>query len=764
MLGARTPTPPSAQPLLNVRVLVRGVLRHRWWILLVWIVGSALGLAFAYVYLEPKYEAVSIIQVDPVVSNPFTTQHVGGGRDGTFLETQRQLITSGNTLLAAAEDPKIVGFPIIRESTDVLMALRRALDVRIVPNSSLIQVSMRSRNSEEAAAVVNAVVNAYLKADAERSANVNRQQIDRLTEFSKQLKAQVEERRKAWLELAARGNAEPIPPPTMATGAEGSGATVTRQSVTIEEYGKIREQLVTVNIDLAEAEARLENLQRRDRDRQRTEAMAASRAAPEAGASSLEQQLAWRLREDGDLYALRAEYEELERKVTSASRVSRQPANEPAVKLLKARQREIVDRYHQLYQEKLDQLRLLAEQRSMSGTLVAGDPTATPLDEAMAQVGALQATKRKLDSMLAQLDVVNRQQGTDAVQASFIEADLEQIRGMLTAVENRLEVLRYETRGQSRIVLIDEARATKAPESDKRPKVLAAVPFFVLFSVLGAFTALEVRSRRVDRPEDLSRWAQAEVFAIPELPQLQLASSSGLLARRRRRSPDEVIEEFAHRIDHLRVALCGDAVETGWGRCMMISSAVTGEGKTTLSAQLGARCADSGLSTVLIDADLRWAALGRVFDIADAPGLSDVLAGEQTLEQVLIDLPQIGGCKLLAAGTPVENPGRLLQGAQLRTTIERLRRGFDVVIIDTPPLLPVPDGLVLGRWTDGVILATRHDESRLPLLERARQLLQNAGLPLLGIALNGARPSAGSAYANYAFQYRSRQASAASDG
>ena len=131
-----------------------------------------------------------------------------------------------------------------------------------------------------------------------------------------------------------------------------------------------------------------------------------------------------------------------------------------------------------------------------------------------------------------------------------------------------------------------------------------------------------------------------------------------------------------------------------------------------------------------------------------------MLRGQALLEDVLIDLPQVGGCKLLAAGGPVANSGRVFQGPRLRETIERLRRSFDVVLIDTPPILPVPDALILGRWADGVLLATRHDESRLPLLERAQHLLQNAGLPLLGVVINGIRPS-NLNYPSYAFQYQS---------
>ncbi len=743
-----------AGPPLNPRVLVRGVLRHWWQILTLWVIGSAAAAGFIYLKFKPSYEAMSLLRVDPVGADPFSTVV---SHDPTFLETQVQLITSTNVLLAASKDPEVAGFPIIRLSPDVVTAIRLELIVGIVPGSNLIRISMSSSSSEEAAGVVNAVVDAYLKADSDWSESINEDQIKRLTEFHEQLKEQVETKQKEWMSLAANGNFEPAGGlVTEATGTLGGQAQTqartpaSRLSVTIDEYRKIREQLVGVNIDLVEAEAHLEARRRDQAVRERGRSVSAS-ASPGGIGSSIE----WQLRQDGDLAALRAQIDEAGRQVAAASRLARHPRNEVSVKRFRANQQALVERYNRLHAEKLEQLRRLAAQpAAQPGPANVAAPVDRTLEEAAARVDTLRATKARLESMLAQLDVINRQQGTDAVKIAFLQADLQQLRSMQAVVDRRLEALHYESRGRSQILKIDEAMPTKAPISDKRPKLLAMAPLGVLFSVLGLFTLLEIRSRRVDCPDDLSRRVQTEVYAIPPLPRPQPVAGVGRLNRRPPPDPGEQLEEFAHRIDHLRVALCGDAADPGWGRCVMITSAVGGEGKTTLAAQLAARCADAGLATLLIDADLRRASLGRVFDLAESAGLSEVLRGEAALESVLVDLPQVSGCKLLAAGGPVTNPGRVLEGPRLRETVERLRRSFDVILIDTPPILPVPDALILGRWADGVLLATRHDESRLPLLERARRLLDNAGLPLLGVAINGVRPS-GMHYPSYAYQYQS---------
>jgi len=152
--------------------------------------------------------------------------------------------------------------------------------------------------------------------------------------------------------------------------------------------------------------------------------------------------------------------------------------------------------------------------------------------------------------------------------------------------------------------------------------------------------------------------------------------------------------------------------------------------------------------TLLIDADLRRPSLGELLEVPEGPGLVDVLAGEVEPEAAMVVIGNAGGFHLLPAGTPGQDPSRLLQGDRLGGLIARLRATFDVVIIDAPPVLAVPDALLLGRWTDGAVLAVRHDTSRFPLVERAHRRLATIGVPVLGAVVNGVR-SMESTYGGY---------------
>jgi tyrosine-protein kinase Etk/Wzc len=276
---------------------------------------------------------------------------------------------------------------------------------------------------------------------------------------------------------------------------------------------------------------------------------------------------------------------------------------------------------------------------------------------------------------------------------------------------------------------------------------MAAAPVGVLFMMLGLFLLLEIKSGRVADPDALSTRVRSEVYGLPPLPK------SRELRKRNEPTLDAQIEQFKERLDYLRFAVCGSSVQPGRGRCVLITSAIGGEGKTTLAAQLAARCGTAGMSTLLIDADLRRGTLlCRMLDVPEGHGLSDVLKGESAIEDVVVPV-QGGTFNLLCAGTPIRDIGGLLQDQNFGMLITQLRQRYDLIIIDSPPVLPVPDALILGRWADGAVLAARYDISRFPEVERARHQLDSAGIAVIGTVINGLRHS-DSYYGRYPYSRR----------
>ena len=214
---------------------------------------------------------------------------------------------------------------------------------------------------------------------------------------------------------------------------------------------------------------------------------------------------------------------------------------------------------------------------------------------------------------------------------------------------------------------------------------------------------LEIKAERIADPDALSTRVQSKVYSLPPLPTARSMRKLSVP------DADDQIEQFIQRLDHLRFAVCGTSVEMGKGRCVLITSAIGGEGKTTLAAQLAARCGNAGMSTILIDADLRRAALCLLLDVPEGPGLSDVLKNEATVEDVVIPV-QGGTFVLLPAGTPIQDTSRILQSRKVGELIAQLRQVYDLIIIDSPPILPVPDAFDPGSMgrRRGARRAVRH--------------------------------------------------------
>jgi capsular exopolysaccharide synthesis family protein len=711
--------PPSqavadAPPPLTIQMAVRGVLRHWWQILAIWSVVSVALLSVIYVKIKPSYESFSVLRVEPNQSALF----VGGSQGeafGPYLETQVQLITSSNVLLAAANDPEVAKLSRIQQAQDAESEIRTAIQAAIVPGTYLIRVSMKSKSPTEAATIVNAVVHAYLKEALVWSSTVTKRQIDKLDDYLNGLESESHKKEKEWKELVNKGTVDPLmgvisshDSENASEDREGDHSSSSRHiSITLDEYRKVRDQLVKVNVELIQAEAILA-MQQLEAD-----------GAPTTEETRLKARVEEAFRADPEVAPLYAQIEKLEEKRKQIERTLRNPAGDPSVTRIKQQKATLTTKVNQHWEAKEPMLReRLANQTDRSG-----------MAEAMARVNSLKAQKAGLEILQSKIQVAKQREGSDVVDLALIREALDGLREMKSAVRKRLEQLNFDSKSEARISQINEARAIGIPLGDSRKKYMAVAPVGVMVALLGLFVLLEVKSGRVGTPDELSARTHLEVYGLPVMPGSPAARSIRL------RSREEQLSVFVQSLDHLRVALFGEAV-AGSCHCVTITSAIGGEGKTTLTAQLAARCATAGLSTLVIDADLRRASLTRMLEVTGAPGLADVLKGEITAEEALVPV-QAGGFHLLAAGTRDPDPGRILQTQGLEQMLMQLRETFDIVLIDTPPVLPVPDALILGRLTDGAVLAARNTASRSQLVERTNRRLAAAGIPVLGVVLSG---------------------------
>jgi polysaccharide biosynthesis transport protein len=726
------PEPASLSP-LSIRTALRGARRYWWLVLMLWVVGSAGIGAAIYMKVKPSYKAYSLLRAEPSSNSIFGVDTNAEAFD-MFLNTQVQLITSPNVLTAAGTNPKVAAIGRVRIAGDVVQELRKSVGVIIVPNTYLIEVSMTSPEPWETQVIVNAVVDAFLETNSEWSDGMNKNQIKNLEIYLRDLQTKTDDLERRWKVLVEKGDLDSrsLEDFKNQKTTKGDDGESNRSSITIEEFKGVRHDMLQTRYDLAEAEAWLA-----------TAKLAASKVGNDSSTGEdqvrLEKGIERRFRQDREVIEVATQMMTAKNKLEDMRRVINQ-GGDPAERLAKKKLEGLRARYDQLWKSKSRQFR-----EEMEGG-PSGEGGDREIREAQSRVDKLKVRQKTLQEQYDQLAFINSRQAIDQVEIHLILDERANFKSMQEQITRRLEQLKFESKGETRIRLVNPTGAMlpSRPIADKRYTYLAMTPLGVLGTVLGLIVLLEIRSGRVADPDVLSSRIKHEVFSIAPLPNIRPGEDAT------NEKAEQRLARFVQSLDHLRVAICEGGV-AGEGRCVMITSATGGEGKTTLSAHLAARCANSGTSTLLIDADMRRASLGRLLDVPVGPGLGDVLGGEIDLDEALITV-QAGGFHFLSAGTPGRDPSRVLKSARLSELISRLRRTYDLVIIDTPPVLPVADALIMGRWADGAVMAARFDASRLPLVERANRQLALAGIPVLGVVVNGVRGQ-DATYGNYAYSY-----------
>jgi succinoglycan biosynthesis transport protein ExoP len=203
------------------------------------------------------------------------------------------------------------------------------------------------------------------------------------------------------------------------------------------------------------------------------------------------------------------------------------------------------------------------------------------------------------------------------------------------------------------------------------------------------------------------------------------------------------------------------ARQEGQLRSIVVTSPGAAEGKTATLANLGVVFAQAGERVVLVSCDLRRPRIGAFFELDEQDGLTCVLLGQRTLEQVVLPVPGFDRLSLLPAGPIPPNPAELLNGARASDVFAALRERFDLVLIDSPPVLPVTDAAILSRHADATLMLAAAGQTRRGDLHRAVEKLNQVGATILGIVLNKVSKQTGRNYGYpYGYGYKSYQAEA----
>lgn len=320
------------------------------------------------------------------------------------------------------------------------------------------------------------------------------------------------------------------------------------------------------------------------------------------------------------------------------------------------------------------------------------------------------------------------------------------------------EILRQQ------IVIVGEAAPPDQPAVPRVKLNLALGMLFGLFLGVGAAFLAEAMDNKIRGGAHLSELTRLPLIgAIPRVegsakPRLVFARKKG---RKRGKSPGTtpvMSMEKNHDVEEsfraLRSALLLSQTDRP-PRSLMITSALPGEGKSTIAANLGRTLAAFGARTVLIDADLRHPRLHRVFSGSKDRGLTNILASSLTVDEVLFETPY-KNLSLISGGPCPPDPATLLDRERLSALIDDLteRLGYEFVIVDTPPVLVFADSFNIVPATEATIFVARSMSTHKDAVKEAMESLRKVKTRFVGVVLNGeiAEEHSGSYYRYYNYR------------
>lgn len=344
--------------------------------------------------------------------------------------------------------------------------------------------------------------------------------------------------------------------------------------------------------------------------------------------------------------------------------------------------------------------------------------------------------KQNYDEQKVKADALNDK----AIQYTITRQEADDSRALYEDLLKRLkEAGILQGLKSSTITAVDQALMPVKPKKPNVPLYLAGALAFGLF--LGGAGVLVV-----DTLDDTVRDASIiEQLGLPLLGVLpRLASSKRAIEVRS--NPKSRYSEMVRNLRSVLTRPKAGLVP----KVILITSAIPGEGKTTLSMNLAASFVQQGKTVLLLEADMRKPALRTSMGLPGKTGLSLLLAGESR-ENPIFAHPQMPGLFLLPEGAVPAFPSELLESDRMRELLVHLREEFDVIVIDAPPVLPVADARVLSEMADVTIQLARFGVTTKTALIRAHDLLTAYSRRPVGIVLNGVAESSGAHHDYYGY-------------
>lgn len=632
-----------------------------------------------------------------------------------FIQTQMEIIRSQKLLSPLMSDAEIVKTPELMNELDPAQALAKQLNVKARGQSDIYVVSFTSESPAKAKIIVNSAVEAYLNYSRDRESEHGNEMIRLLrnqsTDLHRELNLLREDVRKK--SISATG----IDP--FRFGAKDGEAEGTNNP-----FGDLQKQIVESQVEQQILDARIKvEKERRDN----------------AVSKPTEAEIARQIGLQPEFLDQQARIASLEAKVLDFEKTGKNLATNP---LYKQTQAELLKQRAALEKQTAD----LHEQIEDSLATQMAASNETKLRQLEEEYNAGSVRLLILEEKFKEGMNAAKQYTGETLELEFARAKLTQVTAVHDAINQRALEISTERYAPSRISLFKAADLPVRPDELYPWKKLGMGAGLAFLVPLLLCVAWEHFFGRITSRAQLERLNQLSIVGeVTSLPKRSNRSA------RAARSVQRDVMLFEESVDSLRtyLSLSSSAQDQ---QVVAVCSAVSGEGKTSLAAQLAVCIARATREpTLLIDGDMRSPDVHNVFELQLGPGLAEVLQKEESLEES-IDTSFSEWLHVLTAGRLRTNPHRLMGSGDFESILARLKTTYRHIIIDTPPILPASESLMFARSANTAVLCMRRDFSRLDQSKSAVSRMAAAGIHLSGAVLNGI-PSRQYAYRYGTYNY-----------
>jgi capsular exopolysaccharide synthesis family protein len=699
-------TPPSERNLWTI------LFQHK----LLVLFGALLGVGLAalyYVYCPPAFQSTAQVLVGKKGVDQTAGPEPRQGPVEEFAATKSTVMKSYVIVSRALRKlpPDTLSLS-EKEKADPVEAVRKRLTITQSKDitgaaNSIVTLAYRGRGAEECNAVLKAVIDSYQEFLDEEYEKVSAETVKNLTQNTAKLKEQLEKKRTAYIEFRKHA---PI------VGKPGEAGTM-RQ----ERLNKIEEKRTTLLVRQAEVEGQLSTLQQAIKEGRSRDSLLAM--------------------VDGMVIKLEGD----------AARAGQSAALREHLLQLLLQEQKALEKFGDAHPEVAGLRKRIETTRAniirqvpwaglVSGAGQDGKPL-DPVDGWLAYLKQEEETVRSSERLLAGLVKVENDEEKQLqpfeLQDRNFYTDIKADELLLASNMKRLNELSLSRDAGgygARVISPPGSGGTKQVEPNL---LIVAAAGAILALLLGVLLPLLADSldRGFRTPEEVSR--RLGVAVVGHIPYLR-----GRRAPRPRKGQPPVppilaacnTPATAEAYRSLQTVLSTVVRDRG-PRVIQITSSVTGEGTTRVAANLAIAMAQSGKSVVLVDANFHRPRVHILFGLHGEAGLSSVLEGNASPEEV-IQSSAVEGLYILPCGALTRHPFELLNSAQFKELIRVLRQHYDLVVLDTPALLAVTDPCAVAPHADGVILTLGVPRTTRPQAERARELLRAVATPLLGVVVN----------------------------